>query len=223
LIGFAKADLFPHFSLFGSIGIQAASKVDSSSSKNSGFHNLFKGDSLAYFAGPSINWDLFNYGRISNRVRVEDARFQALMVNYQNVVLEAAQEVEDAMIGFLLTQDAVVFLADGVKASKRSVELSLIQYREGLVDYQRVLDTQRFLTEQQDTLVTTAGVVVENLIAMYKALGGGWEIREGKDFVPETIKAEMEQRTDWGNLLTPQAVQTVAAEGPPSWFNRPDW
>jgi NodT family efflux transporter outer membrane factor (OMF) lipoprotein len=223
LIGFAKADLFPHFSLFGSIGWQAASKVDSSSSNNSGFHNLFKGDSLTYFAGPSINWDLFNYGRITNRVRVEDARFQALMVNYQNVVLEATQEVEDAMVGFLQTQDAVVFLADGVKASKRSVDLSMIQYREGLVDYQRVLDTQRFLSEQQDTLVTTAGVVVSNLIAMYKALGGGWEIREGKDFVPETVKAEMEQRTDWGNLLTPEEVQTVAADAPPSWFNKPDW
>jgi outer membrane protein TolC len=223
LIGFAKADLFPHFSLFGSIGWQAASKVDSSSSNNSGFHNLFKSDSLTYFAGPSINWDLFNYGRITNRVRVEDARFQALMVNYQNVVLEAAQEVENAMVGFLQTQDAVVFLADGVKASKRSVDLSMIQYREGMVDYQRVLDTQRFLAEQQDALVTTAGVVVSNLISMYKALGGGWEIRMGQDFVPETIKAEMGQRTDWGNLLTPDEVQAVAAEGPPSWFNRPDW
>ena len=223
LIGFAKADLFPHFSLFGTIGIQAASKVDSSSSNNSGFHKLFKGDSITYFAGPSINWDLFNYGRIINRVRVEDARFQELVANYQNVVLEAAQEVEDAMIGFLRTQDAVVFLADGVAASKRSVDLSMIQYREGLVDYQRVLDTQRFLSEQHDTLVTTAGVVISNLIAMYKALGGGWQIREGKDFVPETLKAEMDQRTDWGNLLAPEEVQTVAAEAPPSWFNRPDW
>jgi len=223
LIGFAKADLFPHFSLFGSIGLQAASKVDSGSSNNSGFYKLFDGDSLTYFAGPSINWDLFNYGRITNQVRVQDARFQELVVNYQNVVLEAAREVEDAMIGFLRTKDAVVFLADGVQASKRAVDLSLIQYREGLVDYQRVLDTQRFLTEQQNTLVVTAGFVVSNLIAIYKALGGGWEMREGKDFVPETIKAEMDQRTDWGNLLAPEEVQTIATDEPPSWFNRPDW
>ena len=202
--------------------MRAASKVDTTSN-NSNFQKLFNGDSLTYFAGPSIDWDLFNYGRITNRVRVEDARFQELVVNYEIVVLEAAQEVEDAMIGFLRTQDAVVFLADGVKASKRSVELSMIQYREGLVDYQRVLDTQRFLTEQQDALVTTAGVVVANLIAMDKALGGGWEIREGQDFVPETIKAEMKQRTDWGNLLTPEEIQTVATQVPPSWFNRPDW
>ena len=222
LIGFAKADLFPHFSLFGTIGMRAASKVDTTSN-NSNFQKLFNGDSLTYFAGPSIDWDLFNYGRITNRVRVADARFQELAINYEDTVLKAAREVEDAMIGFLRTRDAVVFLADGVKASKRAVDLSLIQYREGLVDYQRVLDTQRFLTEQQDTLVATAGVVVSNLISMYKALGGGWEIREGQDFVPETIKAEMDQRTDWGNLLTPQEVQTVATDEPPSWFNKPDW
>ena len=67
--------------------------------------------------------------------------------------------VEDAMVGFLQSQNAVVFLADAVKAAKRSVELSLIQYREGLVDYQRVLDTQRDLTAQQDNLVFTAGSV----------------------------------------------------------------
>jgi NodT family efflux transporter outer membrane factor (OMF) lipoprotein len=222
LIGFAKADLYPHFSLFGSIGLEASSKVDYRSN-NSSFSELFSSDSFTYMAGPSINWDIFSYGRITNRVRVEDARFQELAINYEDIVLKAAQEVENAMVGFLRTQEAVVFLGDGVKASKRSVDLSMIQYREGLVDYQRVLDTQRFLTEQQDSLVTTAGVVVANLIAIYKALGGGWEIRQGKDFLPETIKAEMEQRTDWGNLLTPEEVQTVAAEGPPSWFNKPDW
>ena len=74
---------------------------------------------------------------------MEDARFQELAVNYENTVIRAAQEVEDAMVGFLRSQDAVVFLADAVKSSKRSVDLSLIQFREGLVHYQRVLDTHR--------------------------------------------------------------------------------
>ena len=106
-----------------------------------------------------------------------DARFQELAVNYEDTVIRAAQEVEDAMVGFLQSQDAVFFLADAVKASKRSVDLSMIQYREGLVDYQRVLDTQRDLADQQDDLVFTAGSVGLNLVAMYRALGGGWEIR----------------------------------------------
>jgi outer membrane protein TolC len=78
-----------------------------------------------------------------------------------------------------------------------------VQYREGLVDFQRVLDTQRFQTQVQDLLTSTRGAVALHLIATYKALGGGWEIRSGKDFVPEDIKREMRTRTDWGHLLAP--------------------
>jgi len=138
-------------------------------------------------------------------------------------VLRAAQEAEDAIVSFLRSQDAVMFLADAVKASKRSVDLSLIQYREGLVDYQRVLDTQRFLTEQQDLLVLTAGSVASGLVAMYKALGGGWEIREGQDFVPEGRREEMRNRTNWGHLLAPTELETEPAEEVRTLFNRPDW
>ncbi|NNL77148.1 MAG: TolC family protein, partial [Desulfobacterales bacterium] len=167
--------------------------------------------------------DLFNYGRITNNVRVEDARFQQLAVNYENTVLRAAQEVEDSMIAFLRSQDSVGFLADGVKAAKRSVDLSLIQYREGLVDYQRVLDTQRFLTEQQDALVATSGSVDLNLVSLYKALGGGWQIRKDLDFVPEDIKEEMKQRTSWGQLLAPAEMETEPSEEVRTFFNRPDW
>jgi hypothetical protein len=77
----------------------------------------------------------------------------------------------------------------------------MIQYREGLGDYQRVLDTQRAQVEQEDILADTRGNVALNLIAIYKALGGGWEIRKGKDFVPEKTKEEMGKRTNWGDLL----------------------
>ena len=107
-------------------------------------------------------------------------------------------------------------LSDGVRAAKRSVNLALIQYREGIVDYQRVLDTQEFLVQQQDRLTASRGDVPRNLIAVYKALGGGWEIRRGKDFVPEKTKNEMKARTDWGKLLLPEEV-----ESPPSLW--PDW
>ena len=130
-----------------------------------------------YTTGGGFNWDIFNYGRITNQVRVEDARFQELAVNYEDTVIRAAQDVEDAMVSFLQSQDAVFFLADAVKASKRSVDLSLIQYREGLVDYQRVLDTQRDLTTQQDNLVFTAGSVGQSLVDIYRALGGGGFLR----------------------------------------------
>jgi outer membrane protein TolC len=180
-------------------------------------------DSLTYFTGPAFSWNFLNYGRITNQVRVQDARFQELTVNYENTVIRAAQEVDDAMVGFLRTQDAVAFLADAVKASKRSVELSMIQYREGLVDYQRVLDTQRFLTELQDDLVATAGSVGTNLIGMYRALGGGWQTRVGKDFVPADIKEEMAQRTNWGQLLSPEKLETPPSEETTRLLHWPDW
>ena len=120
-------------------------------------------------------------------------------------------------------QEEEGFLLDSVTASQRSVDLSLIQYREGLVDYQRVLDTQRFLTTEQDLWTATRGDVVLNLIAMYKALGGGWQIRTGKEFVPEPIKVEMRNRTNWGNLLAPEELQEPASEEERTKWRWPDW
>ena len=217
-IGFAKADLFPHFSLFGTLGFQTSDYTDGSE-----FSDLFDKNSFTYNAGAGFNWDIFNYGRITNQVRVEDARFQELAVNYEDTVLRAAQEVEDAMVGFLQSQNAVFFLADAVKASKRSVDLSLIQYREGLVDYQRVLDTQRDLTTQQDNLVFTAGSVGLNLVSMYRALGGGWELRGENDFIPASIKEEMETRTNWGDMLSPKETEYPPSQDVKRIFHRPDW
>jgi NodT family efflux transporter outer membrane factor (OMF) lipoprotein len=221
-IGFAKADLFPHFSLFGSLGFQTASFTDSRSN-NSSFNDLFDKDSFTYFGGGGFNWDLFNYGRITNRVRVEDARFQELAVNYDDAVIKAAQEVEDAMIGFLRSQEAVVLLADAVQASKGAVEISLMQYKLGETDYQRVLDTQRDLSRRQDDLVSTAGAVGQSLVAMYRGLGGGWEIRAGQDFVPASLKEEMENRTNWGDMLTPQETETPPSQDVKSILHKPDW
>ena len=126
------------------------------------------------------------------------------------------------MVAFLRTQEEVKFLFDSVKAATRSVDLSLIQYREGLVDYQRVLDTQRFKTFEQDLLTEREGDVALNLISMYKALGGGWQIRVGKDFVPEATKAEMQKRTDWGKLLLPEKLETPPDEERQRWRS-PDW
>ncbi len=130
--------------------------------------------------------------------------------------------MENAIVAFLKTQDEARFLSESVQASERSVDLSLLQYREGLVDYQRVLDTQRFLVQAQDRLTSTTGSVALNLIAMYKALGGGWEIRIGKDFVPEETREEMRNRTNWGRLLSPEEVAPPSEEAREKW-RFPDW
>jgi outer membrane protein TolC len=221
-IGIAKADLYPHFFLFGTIGWQAtdARKLVG---PDSSLSDLFSSKSLYYTAGPGFSWDFLNYGRIRNRVRVEDARFEQTVVSYKNTVLRAWQEVEDALVGFLRSREEAQFLLESVTASKRSVDISLLQYREGLVDFQRVLDTQRFLTLQSDRWTAVKGSVATNLVAMYKAMGGGWQIRAGQGFIAPMVREEMTQRTNWGGLLEPEQAETVSAEEDPGRWRWPDW
>ena len=225
LIGVSRAELFPAFQLFGSIGLASSSSKNTISGGQSGssFSDLFDSDSLEFFGGPAVTWNLFNYGRIKNQVRTEDALLQQLIVNYEDTVLRAHQEVEDSLVGFLRKQQEAGFLLGSVKASQRSVDLSMLQYKEGLVDYQRVLDTQRFLTDQQDAWTATRGDVVLNLVAMYKALGGGWQIREGQEFVSKDNVEEMEKRTDWGDLIQPKELETPATPEERQKWRWPDW
>jgi len=196
LVGVARTELFPRFSLIGSIGY-ATSDTNSSSAGD-----LFDSDSLTYNVGPTFQWNILNYGRLKNNVRVQDARYQQAIVNYQNTVLTAYQEVEDAMVAFIQSQQESRFRGEAATASKKSTEIANIQYREGAVDFQRVIDSERTLVLQQDRWTNTRGDIALNLIAMYKALGGGWESRAGNAFVSEGNRSEMEQRTDWGDLLT---------------------
>jgi NodT family efflux transporter outer membrane factor (OMF) lipoprotein len=196
LIGVATADLYPHFVLAGSVGVESTQ-----------FSKWFNHQSGTWLAGPSFTWDIFNYGRIRNRVRTEDARFQELVANYRNTVLRAAQEVEDSIASYLRGQEQVSFLAESVAAARRSTDLSLVQYRDGAVDFIRVLDSERFLVQQQDNLAAAQGNVVVNLVSLYKALGGGWQIRDGRPFVPPDIQKEMITRTNWDGILPEQPGQ----------------
>ena len=208
LVGVARTELFPRFSLIGSIGY-ATSDTNSSSAGD-----LFDSDSLTYFAGPTFQWNILNYGRLKNNVRVQDARYQQAIVNYQNTVLTAYQEVEDAMVAFIQSQQESQFLKEAATASKKSTEIANIQYREGAVDFQRVIDSERTLVLQQDRWTNTRGDVALNLIAMYKALGGGWESRAGNAFVSEENREEMGQRTDWGDLLEASTAEESEQAGP---------
>jgi NodT family efflux transporter outer membrane factor (OMF) lipoprotein len=203
-IGVAKADLYPSFSILGSVGLQASAPGGASA-------NLFSGHSLYYSVGPRIVWPFFNYGRLTNAVRVEDARFQQLLVGYRNVVLSAAQEVEDALVGFLKNQEAATFVHEAVESGRRSAQLAMVEYQEGATDYQRVLDAQRSLLVQENTLAQTHSAVTTSLISLYKALGGGWESREGQPIVPQQTQSEMKTRTNWGGLLNePRAPEATS-------------
>ncbi len=190
VIGIATAELYPSFSLSGDIGLSAEH-----------FSHLWQGNSLQAFFGPSFRWSILNYGRIENNIRVQDAAFQALISDYESVVLRAQGEVESAIAGFDGAQQRVVTLQQSVSAAQRAVELAEKQYSGGIADYTRVLTTQDFLTVAQSRLVATRGAVALNLIALYRSLGGGWELRQSQDLVPASIKEQMKERTDWGDMI----------------------
>jgi len=227
-IGIAKADLYPSFSLVGQIGLETSDsrKTFLGQTSKADLHNLFDRNSLFYSVGPTVQWPVLNYGRIRNNVRVQDARFQESLVNYQNTVLTAAREVEDALAGFLKSQESAASEEKSVAAAKRSEELSIVQYREGAVDYQRVLDSQRFLLQEEDKLAQTRSSIATNLIALYKALGGGWELGRGQPIVAESTQAEMQKRTDWGRLLPAPVPEKMNPPSPKIVIplpKEPDW
>jgi outer membrane protein TolC len=195
-IGVSVAELLPSFQLTGSIGLSSADAA-----------KLFEGRSLEAAAGPAFNWPVLNYGRLINSVRVQDATFQELAIAYANTVLVAQREVEDALVGYLRGNEQLERLADSVAAAKRAVEISLIQYREGATDYTSVLNTQQSKLREEDLLASSRGSVVLSVIALNKALGGGWEMRNGQDFVPEETRKQMRDRTYWGGLLPPENRQ----------------
>jgi NodT family efflux transporter outer membrane factor (OMF) lipoprotein len=216
-IGVAKADLFPAFSLSGNLVLLS---TDLGGFKLS---DMFRWGSRSVQAGPTVQWNIFNYGQITNNVRLQDARLQALLLTYQNVVLSAQQDVEDNLTAFLRFQDRAHLLAQSVTSAQSALALAVLQYRQGVTDFTTVLTVQQALLNQQDSLASTLGSISTSLVGVYRALGGGWEFREGQELVPPEIKAEMEKRTNWGQLLAPTTYNLPASREPKSAPRLPDW
>jgi outer membrane protein TolC len=165
-IGIATAELYPHISISGNIFYDAER-----------FKDLLSANSFGGSVGPSFQWNILNYGRLANNIRLQDARFQELVFTYQNKVLQANAEAETALTKFLNYQEQVKELTRGTKAAEESVELVLTQYNEGKTDFNRVLTIEQQLTQQQNQLAVAQGAVVQSLVQLYKAIGGGWQIR----------------------------------------------
>jgi len=199
-VGVATADLYPSIALAGSFGVVSISRDVG----GGGGSDLFSSDSLNYGAGASFSWPVLNYGRIRNNIRVQDARLQQAIVSYQKTALEAAQEVDDAIVSLAGAQAQKAILQQGVEAARRSNALSMLQYKEGFSGYQRVLDAQQSLFSQQNRYASSQGQAVQSIVQLYKALGGGWEVREGRPFVDENTLTAMRERTNWGDLLDDQ-------------------
>ena len=165
-IGVAVAELFTAFTINGSLNWQSKK-----------FANLFTSAANAGSIGPAFNWNVLHYGRIRNNIQFQDARFQELAINYQQTVLNANVETEDAIVCFLQSQQQAKALGEAVQATVESVEIVMSQYREGAVDFNRVFNLQSALVQQQDRLAIAEADVASSLIRIYKSLGGGWQIR----------------------------------------------
>jgi outer membrane protein TolC len=176
---------------------------------------MFNWQNHALSAGAGLVMPILNYGRIINQVRVQDAQFEAAVLNYQNTVLTAEQEVENGLVSFANEQQALVSLRQAADSARRSTELAMIQYKGGQTDYTTVLTAEQQELSVENAVASNRGNVALGLIAVYRALGSGWEIRGESDVVSREVKAEMARRTNWGRMLEPRhhlpAISPVAS------------
>ena len=193
-IGFAVTDLYPHLSIGGTIGSSASKTRD-----------LFESDTEFWSLFGSFEGDVLNYGRLRSNVRLQDALFQQLLVDYRNQVLQAQGETENAIVAYLKSNQQLTWYRAASEASGRAVDVAVIQYQEGEIDFNTLITTLASNVQQQDLVAATQGSVATNLVQVYRALGGGWEIRDKRDpveLLPDSTKNEMRSRTGyWDGVL----------------------
>lgn len=163
-VGVATADLFPRFSLTGSLGVQGERPG-----------SLTSGDNWQWSFGPSVTWPLFDAGRIRSNIAVQSFSQEEALLAYRATVLLALQDVETSLVALTKEQQRRVFLADAAAANRDAVRLSNALYENGLTEFLDVLNAQRGLFGSEDALVQSDRTIATNLISLYKALGGGWE------------------------------------------------
>jgi NodT family efflux transporter outer membrane factor (OMF) lipoprotein len=195
LIGVNAAALYPSFSLSGYFGFQNVSINNASQS------SLFSWDNRSTSIGGSFMFPLFYRGALIDQIRVQDAVFQSSVLAYQNQVLQAQKEVEQAIIAISTTRSSTVDLTKSAAAAKRAASLALDRYKAGQNDYNTVIVAQQQLLQVQNSLVQTQTNNLLGYVAAFKALGGGWS----GDFVvpalPAAMVQQMQARTNWGDAL----------------------
>jgi NodT family efflux transporter outer membrane factor (OMF) lipoprotein len=163
-IGVATRDLFPRFFITGAASLQSVHASD-----------FFDWESRALSLGPSVSWPIFQGGRIRANVELQTATQQELLAAYQGIVLQAFQDVEDALVAFSHEQATRAQLEDAVRANERAADLARRLYAQGLTDFLTVLVAEQSVFTSQDSLAQTERDVALELVALYKAVGGGWE------------------------------------------------
>lgn len=166
-VGVATADLYPRLQLLGGFGLESSQ-----------FGQLFDMNSRYWNIGPNVTFNLFDRSRIRSNIAANDARVAQAQARFENTVLRALEEVDSALVAHAREQERRDFLAQASAANQRSVDLANQLYSRGLTDFFSVLDTQRQLFQSQDQEVQSEQQVTRNLIALYRAMGGGWDINE---------------------------------------------
>ncbi|MBX9742629.1 MAG: efflux transporter outer membrane subunit [Chthoniobacterales bacterium] len=196
LIGVEVTNLLPAFSLSGSFG------ATSSNAGTQQLANIFNWQNSIVNAANGFTMPLFNYGRLVNQVRVADANFQSAILNYQNTVLSAQKDVENGLSAYRHGRDGMLFLAEAVKSAKQSTKLAMVRYIQGQADYTTVLTAEQKQLDVESSYVSSQGSTVLGVVSTYRALGGGWQLRNGRDVIPEEVKQQMAKRTNWGRMLS---------------------
>jgi NodT family efflux transporter outer membrane factor (OMF) lipoprotein len=197
LIGVQVANILPAFSLSGTFGYA------NQGNNNYYLGNIFSWQNSIIASGASFTMPVFNYMRLVNNVRVQNATFQSAVLNYQNTVLNAQKEVENGLSQFSYGKQGVAYLQNAVKSAKTSTDLSLYRYKCGQTDYTTVLTIEQQLMSVESSLVSAKGNVLLGLVSAYRSLGGGWQIREGGDVISDEVKKEMEKTFWWGQMMKP--------------------
>jgi NodT family efflux transporter outer membrane factor (OMF) lipoprotein len=163
-VGEATADLYPKFTLSGTLVFEALSS-----------QKLFSANSETRSGSAAVTWPLFQGGSIRNNIEIQSALQEEAAINYDSTILNAFEEVENALVTYGEEQDKRDALREAEKAAEKALELARYEYESGMIDFTNVLETQRSLLSFQDQLAESNGTVVTNLVKLYKALGGGWE------------------------------------------------
>ena len=209
-IGMAEADLYPAFILTGSFG------TIGSNIGHSNLDDVFSSKGIAFSFGPSFQWPILNYGQITNTVRVQDAKLQSLLIDYQETVLRAQREVEDGLAAYVGTGKQVADLRISDAAAGSALGIAIDQYRLGTRDFTTVLTAEQNLFAADNNLAVAYGNYSTSLATIHRALGGGWQIREGQEFVRGSNREQMRLRTNWGDLLPPSGTPTTPVPALPS-------
>lgn len=167
-IGIAMSELYPQISINGTMDWQAAQ-----------FKDVFKSSAFGGTVGPGLRWNVLNYGRLLNNIRGQDARFQQSVANYQETVLRANEEAENAIVAYLHYTDQIRVLEESAGQAREAERVAQVKYREGEIDFNRLFTVQQLLLNQQERLAASRGNAAQSLVDLYRALGGGWEIRLG--------------------------------------------